>query len=144
MVSRRWWLLPAMTAAFAVSCTHTPAGPAATLDSPPAVPATNAGCGAASGATAAVEPLDLTHDGVFRSGHWEYRYTIIAPGTKSQGARGELLFDGVPVDIAVAEGAWHCTPWGAIQWVGDPVTMWSEHGWMPRDPGVTGGTRLDP
>ncbi|MCC6625719.1 MAG: protease inhibitor I42 family protein [Deltaproteobacteria bacterium] len=100
--------------------------------------------GQAAPPTGEVAPaLDLQKPGVHQSGPWEYRFIVVAPGSKSEGYRGELLYDGKPVPDGVV-GDHYRTPWGVIQWVGDPATLWGEHGWMPRDPGVTGGRELSP
>lgn len=87
---------------------------------------------------AAPQPLDLTHDGVFTADRWEYRFTLIAPGSKSEGYQGELFFDGTPVEEP-SPGDFYHTPWGPLVWHGNPVMMWGKHGWMPRPTDTTGG-----
>jgi len=87
--------------------------------------------------------LDLSQPGAHRSGRWEYRLIVVAPGSKSEGYRGELYVDGTKVRDGIV-GDYYLTPWGAIGWVGDPVTLWGEHGWMPRDSGSTFGRQLEP
>ena len=122
----RWLLVCATTLAVGWSCLGRQAAVAAApVDEPPGS-----------------EGLDLTRTGAYRAGRWEYRFTITAPGSKSEGARGELLYDGKPVERAAVPGHYYRTPWGDIQWVGDPVVLWGEHGWMPREPGSTGGQAL--
>jgi predicted secreted protein len=85
---------------------------------------------------------DIARPGVYRSGRWEYRLAITAPGSKSEGTRGELLFDDKPVEEPGLPGDYYLTPWGEVAWIGDAVTMWGEHGWMLREPGTTGGHAL--
>ncbi len=75
--------------------------------------------------------IDISAPGTYRSGQWEYRLVVTAPGSKSQGSRGELLFGGKPVDEP-ARGNYFRTPWGEIHWVGNPGVPWGPHGWMPR------------
>ena len=87
------------------------------------------------------DPLDLTTTAEYISGRWEYRFTVTAPGSKSEGYRGELFFDGKPVEEP-SEGDFYRTPWGDVSWRGDPVTPAGEHGWMPRDKGVTSGRAI--
>lgn len=104
----------------------------------PACSGTPSALGAPPADTSPPLRLDLTKSGVHTSGRWTYRFSVVAPGSKSEGYRGELLFDGVPVEQPPF-GDYYRTPWGDIVWLGDPVTMWGEHGWMPRDPAATGG-----
>ncbi len=106
------------------ACSGTPSA----LGAPPADPSSPA-------------RLDLRQSGVHTAGRWTYRYTVVAPGSKSEGYRGELFFDGVPVEQP-PRGDYYPTPWGDLVWLGDPVTLWGEHGWMPREPTATGGHAL--
>jgi predicted secreted protein len=86
--------------------------------------------------------LDLSQSGVFRSGLWEYQFTITGKGTKSQGTAGALFFAGKPVEEPGVEGDFYRTPWGDIQWVGRPPLPWQPHGWMLRPAAAKGGTML--
>lgn len=92
---------------------------------------------------AAAEKIDESRSGVYHADRWEYRFTITAPGTRSEGTTGELLFDGKPVEEPGAVGDYYHTPWGDIQWVGNPATLRSAHGWMPRALEATGGRALE-
>jgi len=85
--------------------------------------------------------VDVSQPGTYSAGLWKYTLTITAPGTRSEGTLGTLLYNGKPVPAAV-EGDYYRTPWGDVQWVGDPVVLWGEHGWMLRPPGGTGGRLL--
>ncbi len=87
-------------------------------------------------------PLDLTTTAEYISGRWEYRFTVTAPGSKNEGYRGELFFDGKPVEEPSDDGDFYRTPWGDVSWRGDPVTPAGEHGWMPREKGATGGRAI--
>lgn len=89
--------------------------------------------------TADAEPaaqIDPSRSGVYQSDQWEYRYTITGEGSRSEGRRGELLFDGANVDEPAAPGDYHETPWGNIYWAGDSELPWGDHGWMPSDSAI--------
>jgi hypothetical protein len=96
------------------------------------------GCGqtAQPGPSAPNTPakLDLSHDGVFKSGQWEYRFAITNPGTKSQGAVGRLFYDGTEVPFANLND-YYDTPWEPMCWVGEASVPWGTDGWMPRPEG---------
>lgn len=81
-------------------------------------------------ATAPVAPVDTSKSGVYRSGRWEYQYTVSLAGTKSEGYYGKLLFDGKPAPAATGLNDYYQTPWGKLYWVGRPVVAFGGHGWM--------------
>lgn len=85
--------------------------------------------------------VDISLPATYVSGQWKYRLTVTAPGSKSEGTKGELFYDGKPVE-GHAPGDYYRTPWGEVQWVGSPVVLWGEHGWMWRSPEVRGGRLL--
>lgn len=105
------------------------------------VPAAWGADAAAGGPVADAAKVDINKPGVYRAGLWEYHLMITSPGSKSQGARGILLFAGRPVDPAVRYD-YYRTPWGDIQWVGDSELLWDDHGWMLRATDVSGGREL--
>jgi hypothetical protein len=62
------------------------------------------------------------------AGHWAYRLTVSAEGTRDEGWRGELLRDAVPV-AAPTDRVPVATPWGPFRWwQGDGP--WGRHGWF--------------
>ena len=75
--------------------------------------------------------INTSKDGTYISGKWKYVFTITAKGTKSQGCRGDLYYDGkklFPIKaIAVKK-----TPWGEMVWVGESPLLWEPKGWMPK------------
>lgn len=89
----------------------------------------------------AVTPLDLREPGVHVAGRWEYRFTFVARGSKSEGTRGVLLYDGKAVEEPMP-GDYYETPWGDLVWLGHRDVMWGAQGWMPREPGAGGGHAL--
>lgn len=103
-----------------------------------------AGSAAAQGPHGAPAPskVDIDSPGTYCSGPWEYRLKVTCPGTKSQGTRGELYFGGKPVEEP-APGDYYRTPWGEIEWVGNPIVLWGAHGWFRRTSGKHGGRALD-
>jgi inhibitor of cysteine peptidase len=76
------------------------------------------------------EPIDPKKSGTYSFGKWKYRLSITAPGTRSEGKRGELSYDGQKLPAAELNDHYR-TPWGLIYWVGDPEMIWGLHGWMP-------------
>lgn len=91
--------------------------------------------GQADAGTAAFEgpgspDFDYQNDHVFMSLPWEYRYTVGAKGTRSEGYFGVLLFDGAEVPAPASVNDYYQTPWGSMYWVGDPGTLFGDHGWM--------------
>lgn len=84
---------------------------------------------------------DISVPGEYRSGQWEYQLIVTAKGSKSQGSRGILLFAGKPV-AEPAPGDYYHTPWGDVQWTGNPVVPWGAHGWMLRQSEAQGGRAL--
>lgn len=91
--------------------------------------------------TPRADPLDLTTTAEYIAGRWEYRFTVTAPGSKNEGYRGELFFDGKPVEEPL-DNDFYRTPWGDVSWRGDPVTPAGEHGWLPREKGASGGRAI--
>lgn len=74
--------------------------------------------------------FDYQSDHVFASPPWEYRYTVGARGTRSEGYYGVLLYDGIEVPAPASVNDYYQTPWGPMYWVGDPGTLFGDHGWM--------------
>lgn len=118
-------LVSVLLGAIALGCARTPVAPAA----PPSE-------------ESAKSDDDVTRPGVYTSGRWQYTLAILAEGSKSEGARGDLLFDGAPLRGPVPPGDYYVTPWGPMVWVGDSELPWGDHGWMPRDPAATVGNPL--
>lgn len=75
------------------------------------------------------KPIDPNKPGTYSFGKWKYSLTITAPGTRSEGRWGQLLYDGKKLPIPEVND-YHRTPWGMIYWVGDPRPRWGEHGWL--------------
>lgn len=84
---------------------------------------------------------DISKPGTYTSGPWKYCLKITLPGSKSEGLRGELFYDGKPVNEP-GRGDYYHTPWGDVQWVGDSPMLWGAHGWMLRRGQDAGGRRL--
>lgn len=78
--------------------------------------------------------------GTYKSGKWSYTCTITRPGSRSEGAMGQLLYDGTPLPPPDRTEDYYETPLGRFYHVGMPVVPWGEHGWMPADPRVAAGT----
>jgi inhibitor of cysteine peptidase len=76
------------------------------------------------------EPLDPNKSGTYSFGKWKYSLTVTAAGTRSEGKRGELSYDGKTLPAAETNDHYR-TPWGLMYWVGDLKTRWGEQGWMP-------------
>lgn len=74
--------------------------------------------------------FDYRNDHVFTSDPWEYRYTVGAKGTRSEGYFGVLLYEGIEVPVPASVNDHYQTPWGPLYWVGDPGTLFGDHGWM--------------
>jgi len=55
---------------------------------------------------------------------------------------GELLYAGKAVEEPGITFDYYQTPWGPIQWVGDPALPWEAHGWMRRPADAQGGRLL--
>ncbi|MBK8091570.1 MAG: hypothetical protein IPK32_06190 [Verrucomicrobiaceae bacterium] len=98
---------------------------------------------AAAGADVPVGKVDVTQPGAYRSGDWEFKLIVTSPGSKSEGTIGRLYYKDSPVPDATP-GDFYQTPWGDIQWVGNPGKLWGEHGWILRNPLVEKGKRLKP
>lgn len=97
---------------------------------------------APASAPARIAPkVDIGEPGTYRSGLWEYKLLVTSPGSKSEGLLGKLLFGGKPVPAPVT-GDYYRTPWGEVQWVGEPGVQWGEHGWFVRRAGAKGGREL--
>ena len=76
----------------------------------------------------------LDRNGTYTDGKWTYTYTITHPGSRSQGARGQLFYDGQPLPPPDNPGDYYDTPLGRFYHAGMPVVLWGEHGWMPAVP----------
>jgi predicted secreted protein len=70
------------------------------------------------------------YDQTLVSDHWEYQYIVSLRGSMSEGAFGNLLYDGVEVPTPDMVNDYYLTPWGNMYWVGDEIMPWGEHGWM--------------
>lgn len=55
---------------------------------------------------------------------------ICRQGSRSEGYRGKLLFDGAPVPEPAHINDYYQTPWGPVCWVGQPIVLFGGHGWM--------------
>ena len=75
--------------------------------------------------------IDLGNDNIYKSGRWEYRVAITGAGTRSQGLRGTLLFDGAILPQPEHVNEFYRTPFGEIYWIGDPSVQFGAHGWNP-------------
>ena len=75
--------------------------------------------------------IDLGGDNIYKSGRWEYRVAISGAGTRSQGVRGTLLFDGAILPQPEHVNEFYRTPFGEIYWIGDPSVPFGAHGWNP-------------
>jgi predicted secreted protein len=75
--------------------------------------------------------IDGSRDGTYASGPWEYRYTVTLKGTRSEGYHGKLLHSGGPVAEPADVNDHYAMPWGLLYWVGQPMTLFGGHGWMP-------------
>ncbi|MCE5278355.1 MAG: hypothetical protein ABFD92_01275 [Planctomycetaceae bacterium] len=94
-------------------------------------------------ATSAAAKLDTSKDGTYKSGPWEYRYSIHNAGTRSQGYFGDLFYDGKAVAAPQQINDHLLTPWGMMYWVGDRPVAFGSHRWMPkRSPSGKGGQLL--
>jgi|GEM_PF-3715047 len=94
-----------------------------------------------NGADEPMRKTDLNTPGTYRSGQWEYKHIITSPGSRSEGQKGMLFFAGKEL-TAAATGDYYETPWGKIEWVGEPATLWGVRGWFLRDQNRTGGREL--
>lgn len=72
----------------------------------------------------------ITRPGRHEAGRWTYVLEITGEGSRSEGAQGVLMFDGVPLPPGRA-GVYR-TPWGDLAWV-ENEHAWGDHGWMPVD-----------
>jgi hypothetical protein len=90
--------------------------------------------------------LDLSKDGAHTSGDWTYDYTITSPGTRSEGYHGKLSYAGTPLPTPLHINDFYETPWGPLYWVGNPVVLFGNHGWMPKpvSRGSAGQAMIDP
>jgi len=94
------------------------------------VPATDTAAGKTA-PKAKTQAIDTSKDGTYISGKWKYVFTITAKGTKSQGCRGDLYYDGkklFPTKVVDVRK----TPWGEMVWVGESPLLWEPKGWMPK------------
>jgi len=76
--------------------------------------------------------LDTSKDGSHESGPWTYEYSISSKGTRSQGYHGKLLHNGKEVPEPANLNDFYKTPWGPMYWVGRPVVLFGDHGWMSK------------
>jgi inhibitor of cysteine peptidase len=76
------------------------------------------------------KPIDLNKAGAYSSGKWTYRLEITSAGTRNEGKRGQLVYDGKSLPSAEVNDHYQ-TPWGMIYWVGNPQGSRGLHGWMP-------------
>jgi predicted secreted protein len=93
-----------------------------------------AGCAAAASAdrtTAPATQIDTSKNGVYESGPWRYEFSVSSPGSKSEGYHGKLLYNGRVLPWPTGVNDYYQTPWGPMYWVGEPVVLWGNHGWMP-------------
>jgi heat shock protein HslJ len=74
--------------------------------------------------------FDYQNDHAFTSAPWEYRYSVGCKGTRSEGYFGVLLYNGNEVPVPGSINDHYQTPWGPLYWVGDPGTLFGDHGWM--------------
>jgi hypothetical protein len=90
--------------------------------------------------------LDTSQDGSHQGGPWTYEYSISSKGTRSQGYHGKLLFNGNEVPEPANLNDYYKTPWGPMYWVGRPVVLFGNHGWMstPLAREVKGKALMDP
>jgi heat shock protein HslJ len=90
--------------------------------------------------------FDFRSDQVFTDGSWEYRYSVNAPDSRSEGYVGRLYFNGVEVPEPQNINDYYSTPWGEMYWVGNPETLFGNHGWMvrPLDRSPSGRLLPDP
>lgn len=90
-------------------------------------------------------PLPERGSGTFAFGRWTYTLRVSNAGTKSEGYHGALSFAGQPLPEPAAINDVVHTPWGALHWVGQPVTLFGGHGWMPTPkPSAPVGQRVSP
>lgn len=76
--------------------------------------------------------LDTSKEGLHQSEPWTYEYSISSKGTRSQGYHGKLLFNGKEVPEPANLNDFYRTPWGPMYWVGRPVVLFGNHGWMSK------------
>jgi predicted secreted protein len=82
-------------------------------------------------AVAAATQIDISKEGVYQSGLWQYECSVSSRGSKSEGSHGKLLYNGEVLPEPANVNDYYQTPWGPICWVGQPVVPWGSHGWMP-------------
>ena len=68
---------------------------------------------------------------------WRYELYVTAPGSRSEGWRGDLLRDGEKLGRP-ADGQVLSTPMGPFVWQESGV-LWGEHGWFPVSWGASEG-----
>ena len=85
----------------------------------------------AAAAAKSAGPIEPKKDGVYKSGPWEYRYTVNNAGTRSEGYSGELRFNGQLLAEPGQVNDFYRTPFGPLYWVGQPILPFGGHGWMP-------------
>jgi hypothetical protein len=74
----------------------------------------------------------LTGPGEHTSGAWTYAYSVTNPGTRSEGYHGVLSYEQIEVPTPMHINDFYETPWGRLYWVGKPVVLFGDHGWMPK------------
>ena len=77
----------------------------------------------------AVKPLDPNKPGTYVAGRWQYTLQITDQGTRGEGRRGWLFYDGQKPPRGQVND-YYRTPWGPIYWVDVPPTQAGLHGWM--------------
>jgi inhibitor of cysteine peptidase len=82
------------------------------------------------GVPAAAKPIDPNRPGTYLAGRWQYTLQITDPGTRDEGLRGWLFYDGQKPPRGQVND-YYRTPWGPIYWVDVPPTRAGLHGWMP-------------
>ncbi len=76
------------------------------------------------------EKIDLSVPGGYSFSQWRYVYAVWAPGTRSEGAFGELFHRGSLIR-ASQTGDWVDSPWGKLYYHGPLESTFGRHGWMP-------------
>lgn len=80
--------------------------------------------------------IQQDRNGTYTADKWTYTYTITNPGTRSEGAMGQLFYAGRLLPLPDHPGDYYDTPLGRFYHVGMPVVPWGDHGWMPADPSM--------
>jgi hypothetical protein len=75
--------------------------------------------------------IDKRSDKTYKSGLWIYQLGSLHQGTRRKGYRGTLSFSGMVLPEPAKANDHVRTPWGLLYWVGNPVSISGDHGWMP-------------